>query len=195
MNSGIDRISFRLKCHDESADEDTLNAWSAVSHHIDERLQDDQERNRLAARLAACRGTIKLTKPASSLQQLARKPNVAFDSVVVGDERATLVQHHLKERDSLICARFHSPDSTRRNLANAVCAPVPFVVLSRSPEAVVALNKLLMDSFCLRQLARSLKERIVHKPDAAQIAVIVDLPECRCHFEQAEQELIPNDNL
>jgi hypothetical protein len=196
LNSAVDRIVFRLDFQDASEPEDSFNAWTVVCHHIDERLDDAGERSRLAERLGSCPGTIRLTKAAKSLAQLAKSAKQPYDSVVIDQERPGDVLHHLRTQRSLLCVRFHSPEGIRRNLATAVGAPVPFLALARSPGAVGTLDRLLKKKCCLRQLPRTLKDQIAsHDPDADKIAVIVDLPECRCDFDRAIQEPIPNDNL
>jgi hypothetical protein len=195
LSEGIDRVRFRLPYQDAAEPDEPLNKLAVVCHHIDERLDGDVERAKLAERLAMCRGTIQLMKRAGSLRQLAGKPKHPYDSVVIGDEQASQVLHHLKDRVSLLCVRFHTPESLR-NLSHAVRTPVPFVLLARSPNAVSTLDKLLKKTHCLRQLPDMLKGDIVNgKADADQIAVISDLPECRCRFDQAEQEPIPNEHL
>lgn len=196
LNSELDRILFCLDFQVENEPEDSLNAWTIVCHHIDERLEKTEEWRKLAERLATCPGTIRLTKPAKSLEQLAKSPKPLYDSVVIDQERSSEVLHHLRSRRSLLCVRFHSRDSVRRNLATAVGAPLPFIAVARSPDAVGTLDRLLKKKSCLRRLPQTLKEQITaNEPDADQIAVIVDLPECRCEFEQAIQEAIPNENL
>ena len=199
LKAGVDHLPVRLDPADEFADEDSLNAWATTCYHIDERLQEAEERKQLAARLAPWSGPIKLVKRAKSVEQLTNNPRTAYDHVVVGEERAAAIVDCLRNRSSVICAMFLDPDSARRNLANAVRAPVPFVLLSRLPEAIGTLNKLVKHTHCLRQFPRALKDKIVSDdplaPHASQIAAIVDLPEYRCDFENAVQEPIENENL
>ncbi len=194
LNPGIDRVHFHLPYQDPKEPKEPLNAWSVVCHHIDERLEDDAERAKLVARLAGCGGTIKLKMRAGSLNQMAKR-NQRYDSVVISDERASQVLHYLRDRVSLLCARFHSPESLQ-NLSHALRTPIPFVLLARSPKAVATLDKLLKKTHCLRQLPEMLKREIVaNEPGADEVAVIADLPDCRFRFDRAEQELFPNEHL
>jgi hypothetical protein len=160
LNSGLDRILFCLDFQSQNEPGDSLNAWTIVCHHIDERLQKTDEWKRLAERLGSYPGTLRLTKQAKSLAQLAKSPKPLYDSVVIDQERSSEVLHHLRSRRSLLCARSHSRDSVRCNLATAVVAPVPFIAVARSSDAVGTLDRLLKKKSCLRQLPHTLKDQI-----------------------------------
>lgn len=191
LNEGLDQMSVRLN----TGVEDDLNAWAVASYHIDERLNDETELGQLRARLENRPVTINILNPADSLRQLVNEMNDR-DAVIIGEERPAYVVDCLKNQASVICALFPSPHTHRRNLSNVLRCPVPFVLLSRSDDSREALLRLVEQTNCLRRFPHALKTEIASgKANASHIAAIVDLPECRCDFDTAEQEPIQNENL